>query len=183
MVIEKILVGKRIILRQIELDDCTNVYVKWLNDPNINRYLETRWSKQNLDSIKEFVKSQRENNHSILLAITMLEDGKHIGNIKIGPVNSYHLHADISYFIGENAYWNKGLASEAINMICQFGFEELGLHRVEAGCYSAAIGSWKALEKNGFVKEGIFRERVISDGEYMDIYRYGLLKKEFVADV
>ena len=39
MVTEKILKGKQIILRQIELDDCTNVYVEWLNDPNINRYL------------------------------------------------------------------------------------------------------------------------------------------------
>ena len=42
-----------------------------------------------------------------------------------------------------------------------------------------AIGSWKALGKNGFKKEGIFREHVIAKGKYIDVYRYGLIVSEF----
>lgn len=171
--------GGVIILRQIKLEDCTDTYVGWLDDPEVNHYLETRWENQTLDSIKGFIESQMANDHSILFAIITASDGRHIGNIKIGPVNRHHNHADISYFIGEKTYWNQGIASEAINLVSGFGFNELGLHRVEAGVYAEAIGSWKALERNGFSREAVFREQAISDGEYMDIYRYGLLASEY----
>lgn len=166
-------------LRQITEEDCTDKYVEWLNDPKVNQYLETRWNKQTRNSILEFVKFQRKNDHSVLFAIILNSDNSHIGNIKIGPWNRHHNHADISYFIGDKDYWNKGIATEAIHLVCQFSFNELGIHRVEAGTYSAAVGSWKALEKNGFKREAVFREQVISNGKYMDIYRYGLLNYEF----
>lgn len=179
MITEKKLHGEMISLRQIELKDCTYTYVGWLNDPDVNHYLETRWEIQTLDSVKSFVESQMANDHSVLFAITTILDGRHIGNIKIGPINRYHNHADISYFIGEKSYWNRGIATEAINLVSEFGFCELGLHRVEAGVYAKAIGSWKALERNGFSREAVFREQVKSDREYMDIYRYGLLATEY----
>ena len=179
MVTEKRLDGTIIFLRQIELSDCGTSYVEWLNDPKVNQYLETRWVNQDLESIKSFVVDQRENTHSVLFAIVLKENGLHIGNIKIGPINRHHLYADVSYFIGEKSFWHRGIATEAIQLVCGFGFHELNLRKITAGAYSAAIGSWKALEKNGFIREGVFREQVFSNGEYMDVYRYGLLSDEY----
>ncbi len=180
MITNSVLSGGGIRLRQITSNDCTEQYVEWLNDPEVNQYLETRWVKQDIESITEFVKAQRDNNHSVLFAIIQKENDKHIGNIKIGPINFHHHHADISYFIGEKSEWNKGYASEAIRLICRYGFEELHLHRIEAGAYCTAIGSIRALEKNGFQREAIFREQVFSrEGQYLDVYRYALLKDEF----
>ncbi|MCR4792047.1 MAG: GNAT family N-acetyltransferase [Lachnospiraceae bacterium] len=183
MITQSVLYGKKIYLRQAEMTDCTERYVDWLNDPEVNQYLETRWSDQNLESIKTFVKSQRENDHSLLFAIVLMENNLHIGNIKIGPINSHYNHADISYFIGEKDQWHKGIATEAIQLICQFGFEQLLLHRIEAGAYEAAVGSWRALEKCGFVREGVFRQQVRLNGNYMNVYRYGLLKDEWQSGV
>ena len=127
----------------------------------------------------EFVKYQRENDHSILFAIRLSESDRHIGNIKIGSINTHHSHADISYFIGDKNLWHKGIATECINLISEFGFSDLCLHRIEAGTYSVAVGSWKALEKNSFKREGIFRKQIMIDGNYIDAYRYGLLKSEY----
>lgn len=179
MVTAKILHGSKIFLRQIELSDCTMSYVEWLRDVEVNQYLETRWSEQTLDNVRDFVKSQRENNHSILFAIILISDNRHIGNIKIGPVNECHKHADISYFIGDKSQWNKGIATEAINLVCEFGFHEMHLHRIEAGVYAEAVGSWSALEKNGFIREAVFREKVMFYGRYMDVYRYGMIESEY----
>ena len=166
-------------LRQINLNDCTDTYVGWLNDPEVNQYLETRWITQSIASIKEFVRFQRENEHSFLFAIVDDASKKHIGNIKIGPIHPHHHHADISYFIGEKKLWGRGIATEAIHLVCEFGFHVLKLHKIEAGAYSGAIGSWKALEKNGFKREAEFREQVLSGDKYMDVYRYGILETEF----
>lgn len=179
MITNKIKAGKLISLRQIEMKDCMDHYVEWLNDPEVNQYLETKWVRQDMESIEAFVKSQRENNHSVLFAIISREENSHIGNIKIGPIHEHYRHADISYFIGDKQFWNKGIATEAIKLVCEFGFEELRLHRIEAGAYAAAVGSWKALEKNGFHREGIFRDQVILNNEYMDTYRYGLLRSDW----
>lgn len=181
MIIKNILKTGGVTLRQIELNDCTQVYVDWLKDPQVNQYLETRWTEQTIDTIKDFVSLQRESEHSILLAITLSDDGRHIGNIKLGPINKHHKHGDISYFIGDKNMWNKGIATKAINLLCGYGIEQIGLHRIEAGAYAAALGSWRALEKNGFTREAIFREQVVTNNnQYMDIYRYGLLADEYI---
>lgn len=161
------------------MNDCTASYVNWLNDSEVTRYLEVKWTIQNLETIQYFVDDQRKNEHSILFAIISKECNAHIGNIKIGPVNKYHRHADISYFIGNKTYWNRGVATEAIGLICKFGFQELGLNKIEAGVYEPAAASWKALEKNGFKREGVFREEVWLDEEYVSVFRYGLLKNEW----
>lgn len=141
--------------------------------------METRWSDQSIESIQSFVQSQLDSENSILFAITLAEDGRHIGNIKLGSINSHHSHADISYFIGDKAMWNKGIATTAINLVCGYGFNKLNLHRIEAGAYAAATGSQRAIEKNGFTKEAVFRKQVLFNGGYMDVYRYGLLVDEY----
>lgn len=175
MITKKILRGGVVTLRQIELEDCNENYVKWLNDPEVNQYLETRWIRQNLEEIKEFVIFQRENDHSILFAIIYNPTNQHIGNIKIGPINPHYKYAAISYFIGEKRLWGKGCATEAIRLISEFGFRELGLHRIEAGAYEEAIGSQSALEKNGFNKEAVFRDKAILHGKYIDVFEYSLI--------
>ena len=179
MITSKKIIGNKCYLRQIELTDCTQTYVQWLNDPEVHRYLETRWSRQDMESIKDFIRFQRDNNHSILFAIIAKNENIHIGNMKIGPIHPHYSYADISYLIGEKSFWNIGIASEAINLVCKFGFEELGLRKIEAGAYATAIGSWKALEKNSFIREATLRENVFSEGKVIDVYRYGLLKREF----
>ena len=47
--------AKRIFLRPLEKADCTNLYVSWLNDPEVNRYLETRHTPQTLETVEAFV--------------------------------------------------------------------------------------------------------------------------------
>lgn len=160
------------------MEDCNSSYVNWLNDPDVNQYMETKWSEQTIESIKQFVEVQRSSTDSVLFAIINNETGYHIGNIKIGPIHPHYKHADISYFIGDKTCWNKGLATEAVKLVCQFGFEELGLHRIEAGAYDVAKGSQAVLLKNGFHREAVFKEQVFFEGRWIDIYRYALLETD-----
>lgn len=141
--------------------------------------METKWHEQTIHSITEFVEDQVKSQTSILFAIIENESDRHIGNIKIGPIHPYYKHADISYFIGDKSLWNRGYATEAIRLVCKYGFEDIGLNRLEAGTYEMAVGSFRALEKNGFKREGVFRGQVFYDGHYIDVYRYGLLKNEW----
>lgn len=175
MKLENYLEGEKIYLRDISQDDCNLTYVDWLNDSAVNQYLETKWMEQNLQSIKEFVQSMSASDNNLLMAIIDKTTDKHIGNIKLGPINPHYDNADISYFIGEKEYWGRGVASEAIELVKNYAFDKLKLHQVQAGAYEVAIGSWKALEKNGFVREGIYKEQVLFEEKYIDVYRYAIL--------
>jgi hypothetical protein len=61
--------GKNILLRNIEITDCNDEYLSWLENPVINQYLETRWEKQDLRKIKSFVRDIKESENSVLFAI------------------------------------------------------------------------------------------------------------------
>lgn len=173
------IIGKNIILRTLELADCQEYYINWLNDNETNQYLESRWSKHDISSVKNFVASINNSEHSYIFAI--IQGTKHIGNIKIGPIDYLYKFADIGYLIGEKSCWGKGYATEAIGLILEFAFETLKLHRVEAGAYEQNIGSQKALLKNGFIQEGVFRKRKFlkTHDMYCDSYKYSVLKEEW----
>lgn len=176
---DKKIIGEMLCLRQIGLRDCTEVYRNWLNDPDVNRFLETRWEVQTLDKIKDFVASIISSDHSYLFAI--IKNEKHIGNIKIGPIHHIYQYADISYFIGDKNEWGKGVATETVKLISAFGFNELDLHRLQAGVFANNFGSQKVLEKNGYKKEAVFRKKsFINKGDdYIDSYMYGILRDEW----
>lgn len=180
MVYDQCLVGEKIYLRTIEPTDCNSTYLAWMQDEETNRYMETRWVEQTLEIISDFVDNIRASKDSILFAIIEKGTEKHIGNIKIGPINSYNHWADISYFIGDKSARGKGYAKEAVKLICHFGFSKLHLHRLQAGLIEGNLGSEHTLRQNGFQYEGRLAEKcfLTSTETYADHLLFGLLNPD-----
>ena len=78
----KNIIQEKNIFKTIAEDDCNKKYLKWLNDLNVNQFLETRWKKQNIKSIKKFVSEINKSNYSYIFGIINKETKEHIGNIK-----------------------------------------------------------------------------------------------------
>jgi ribosomal-protein-alanine N-acetyltransferase len=173
----KLLSTSSILLKPLTEDDYSEAYLNWLDDESINRYLETRWEKQTEEKIKFFIKTVEMDYDSVLYGIIVANE--HIGNIKLGPINWHHKHADISYFIGSKNYWGKGLATEAVAMVARFAFEELELNRCKAGIYSGNIGSAKVLEKVGFKLEGCLKNELYGPDGWEDHLLYGYLNSDY----
>ncbi len=171
--------GRRVSLRPISLDDCTDRYVQWLRDPEVNQYLETRWVEQTLETVREFVLAVEMDPSSHLMAITDAGTGRHIGNIKLGPVRRHHNYADLSYFIGDRHFWGRGYATEAIQLATRLGFERLGLHRLQAGIYATNIGGARALEKAGFIRDAVLHQQLLGPSGWDDHVWYRLLVEEW----
>ena len=92
-----VLYGERIYLRRLKEEDATDDYVRWMNDPMVNQYLESRFYEQTIESTKAFIRSVT-NDNNYQFGIFLKENDKHIGNIKIGSINHYHRYADIGFF-------------------------------------------------------------------------------------
>jgi ribosomal-protein-alanine N-acetyltransferase len=171
--------GEKIYLRPITESDVGPRYVAWLNDKEVNQFLETRFSEQTLESILTFVQSKIGSSDEFLFAICLKDSDLHIGNIKLGPVNPNHKHSDVSLFLGDKSQWGKGFAREAISLITNWAFQELKLEKLKAGCYEPNEGSAKAFEKNGYRREGFLADYVEFDGRRMGVTLLGISKKEF----
>lgn len=160
--------GPGIYLRPVTLDDCTDRYVAWLEDPAVNRYLETRWRPQTMDSIRGFVGEMIKSDTNYLLAIVEKVSGMHIGNIKVGPIIKPHAMADISYFIGEKSAWRKGYGTQAVIAATSFAFQKLGLRRLQAGLYEGNLQSKGTLERAGYRYEATFVKQLQGPGGWED---------------
>lgn len=86
----------------------------------------------------------------------------------------YKFHPDV---------WNQGYATEATKHILKFCFEDLGLHRVEAGCSKENAASGKVLEKSGFLLEGLKRKILPIRGEWHDGYFFAILEEDYTTRI
>lgn len=173
-------VGDRVWLRLLTLGDCTQRYVSWLEDPEVHRYLETRWTPQTIESVRSFVGAMLTSADSYLFGIHEQSSGRHVGNIKLGPIHPRHSYADVSYFIGERDAWGRGYASDAIRVVTAVAFDRLGVHRVQAGLYSGNVGSARALEKAGFTLEARFAAQLRGPDGWEDHLWYARLRDDSV---
>ena len=157
------LYGQRIILRQIKI--ATRQYVDWLNDIEVNRYLESRFTKQTMETCQDFINNANGDINTYFYGIYV--KGVHVGNIKL-HINPRHNYGNIGFLIGDKSNWGKGNTTEAIKTVVKFAFETLELKKVWAGVYEQNKGSIKALKKVGFTEEGRQKRHYLSEGKYID---------------
>ena len=169
--------GERIYLREVRLSDVNEDYYSWMNAPEITQYLESRFTPYSMTSLEEYVESKLVSKDEIFLAVVRRENDKHIGNIKLGPINWIHRIGDIGILIGDKGSWGQGFGSEAVILVAQYAFNTLNLHKVTAGCYEMNKGAIRAFEKAGFVVEGVRKSHCFCQGKYVDTILLGRINE------
>ena len=167
--------SERLLLRELEASDCSSDYVAWLADPEVNRFLETRHSPQDERSITQFIETVGARDDEFLFGIFLRDSGRHIGNVKVGPIRSYHQLADVSLFVGARDCWGKGFAAEAIEALSRYAFAELGVRKLSASMYATNAGSKHAFLKAGYREEGVRRSHYRLREERCDLIELGLV--------
>lgn len=79
------------------------------------------------------------------------------------------------------SYWGQGIMPEAVTAVLAFGFERIGLNRIEADCSIMNVASQRVLRKVGFTYEGRQRDQYYYDGLYYDLLLWSVLKREWDA--
>ena len=160
--------GERIYLREVQIEDANDNYCRWMNDPEVTRFTESRFSDYTIEKLKDYIRYITSNNDNIFFAIVLKDNNTHIGNIKIGSINWIHRFSETGLIIGEKKCWGKGYATEAIKLACEYAFRQVDLHKLLAGCYINNKGSIRAFEKAGFTLEGTLKKHFLYKGEYID---------------
>jgi len=160
---------ERLLLRDVIEADADGPYLDWLNDPAINRYLESRFAVHDREGLHAYIAAQRADPAVHFLAIVTRHDDRHVGNIKLGPLEAVHRRGDIGILLGDPGVWGRGYAAEAIGAVAEWAFAQLPVDKLTAGAYAPNVGSIKAFERAGFHVEARRRAHYRTDeGEPVD---------------
>lgn len=170
--------SERTYFRPLDVEDVTQTYVDWLNDPEVNRFLESRYTEQTLNGCREYVQRINASPTDNFFGIFLKADDTHIGNAKIGAINMRHRVGQSSMFIGDKSQWGTGVGSEVMYAITKYGFNELGLERIEAGCNELNLASLKMLLKTGYSVDGFLRNHALFEGRRVSCFWMAILKNE-----
>tara|TARA_Y100000294_G_C8539639_1_gene330579 strand:+ start:373 stop:966 length:594 start_codon:yes stop_codon:yes gene_type:complete len=172
----------RLILRDIEVKDITPEYIKWLNDPKVNIYLDIGLVLQTEEMVREFIKEKLKNT----------KDTKHfgvydnrgtrlVGTVTLPTIEWYHHCGEISFVIGHPDARRKGYATEALQGVINYLFTCCGLIKLWAGYKEGNIASAHVLEKNGFKEEGRLTKKYLNyKNERVDHVLVGLLADDYL---
>jgi RimJ/RimL family protein N-acetyltransferase len=179
-----ILHGKLIRLAAQDAAEIAPLYVKWAQDPE---YLRTLESDPLFPFSAQTVKTQTENDwpsddpHNIMFAIRTLENDQLIGFADLDYINPIHGDTYMGIGIGEKEYWGKGYGSDALDVILRYAFLELNLHRVTLTVFEYNTRAIRMYARNGFKVEGRHRGYLYRDGRRWDLVEMGILRAEWEA--
>ena len=145
------LLGEQLTLSPLNLNNYSNDYVDWLNDPDVNRYLEIRHNVPfTKDDVIKFVEMC---NKISRYHWGIMYKKKHIGNISCSIVDKRYKFVNISNLIGVKKYWNSDMCKLSLNAAMHYLFCNAHYNRIEAGTYSIHLSGITLLTNLGFKKE------------------------------
>lgn len=172
---------ERLNLRELELKDIQDIHVlhSLPETDEINTLGIPASMQQTEQLVYQWLNEKRQQPRTqYVFALQLKETEAFIGllGLTLGKLN--YRTGEVWFKIHKD-FWKKGFMTEAVTELLKFGFEELKLHRIEAGCAVENNASIKVLEKVGMTREGRKRKILPIRGEWKDNYFYAILEEDF----
>jgi ribosomal-protein-alanine N-acetyltransferase len=167
----------RLLLRQFNENDLENVF-KGLSHPDIIQYYGV--SYQTLEDTKEQMKFFADlelTGTGIWWAVCSPDNQTFYGAGGLNNLSKAHKKAEIGFWLLTD-FWGKGIMTEAMPLICDYGFEHLGLHRIEGFVETDNANCKSAMAKLKFQHEGTMQDCEIKDGRFISLDIYAKIRNE-----
>ena len=167
--------GKLVRLRALERDDIIRSH-EFVNDYQTMRGVmsgmlypssfedETRWA----DGQSSYTRGEYQ------FGVETLADGTFIGRCGFTRVDWKNRLAELGILIGDAQYRGHGYGSDAVRVLCDFGFQELNLHKIKATVFDFNEAALRSYEKCGFVRESVMKKELFREGSYHDVIALAL---------
>lgn len=165
--------GDRVDLHVVEESDLEFLYGV-VNDPRVWPTLQQSEPQTMTDerAFYEHVVNGEGETHLLICS-----ERTPVGIVGLNGIDPTWGVAELGYYIEPDSHGH-GYATEAVELMVEYAFEQRRLDKLTADALETNEGSHRVLEKNGFVEEGRFREHAFVDGERVDVVRYGLLSED-----
>jgi RimJ/RimL family protein N-acetyltransferase len=168
-------------LRRVEpVRDLEDRY-RWMNDPEVARYLGMRPQRLSREEIRNYLERCAASAADVLEFAVETLDGRHIGGCTLRNFNHVARSAEFAIVIGEAGYRGRGYGTATTRLMVEVGFAALNLNRIWLTVHEANLAGIRAYEKAGFVREGLLRQYGFANGQYYNAYLMAILREEYEA--
>ncbi len=171
--------GKNILLTAWR-DGDEKIAAGWQQDAEYLRNLDSDIAMPKTEvQIKEFSEEMSKSKNDMEFLVRLKETDELIGFVALDGIEWNNARSSLAIGIGNRKHRGKGYGKEAMELILQFAFTELNLHRVELNYFNYNENAGRLYESLGFKHEGAKRDFVHRDGKYFDLILMGLLRHEW----
>ncbi len=168
----------KIRLNSIKEEDLERIE-EWFNDVEFLRHYDMIPAvPQTSYDVKHFLDNFTNSSERHIFAVRFKKNGEIIGIAGFDEILWNNRVATVFIGIGEKQYQGQGLGKEIMELLLDFGFNELNFYRIQLNVIAYNEKAIKLYESLGFVKEGTFREFILRDGKRFDMFLYGKLNKK-----
>jgi RimJ/RimL family protein N-acetyltransferase len=171
--------GRLVRLRAREMEDVPHAH-RWVNNPAVTRNILVRYPSSQ-EQQRRWFEDRPPAAFAVAAFIIETLSGKAIGDCNLHSYGPEMRQAGLGILIGEEDHWGAGYGTDAMRLLCRFGFEMMNLHRIELDVFDDNPRAIRCYEKVGFQHEGRRREADYRYGRYRDVLMMGLLRSEFAA--
>lgn len=168
------LIGQRVLLSPLDVSD-KELFIQISMCPNMMADVAQPYTYE--EALTAFAaKTQPLDNHGngwLSFGIADLTSAEKLGNIALKIVDRSARTAEVGFMVKQEAQ-GKGVATEALTLICDFAFTALDLNQLVAICAVSNMASTKVLEKRGFARTACWKKNSLLKGQLVDDYYYEL---------
>ena len=171
--------SERVLLREL-LDSDLPLFHEWWNDPEVAHYqvgemVRLNQEQTNTEMFRNWFKPEGAN-----IGFTIVEraSSEPIGVVNMWGASVKNRSATLAILVAKS-HWNQGLGTEALQLVLNYAFNELNLHRVELTVFGFNTRAIRAYEKVGFRQVGRQREAIFRGGQWHDVVLMDILQREF----
>lgn len=179
MTLSPLLTGKKVRLTSVQEADL-KIINQWYQDTEFMRLFDgTPARPRTQEQTKKWFETdmQADNNYYFAIRPTMNDDI--IGIVDISSIMWNHGTGWLAIAIGDDTLRGQGYGTEAMELVLDFAFRELNLHRIQLTVFEYNTAAIALYEKLGFTREGAHREFLHRDGKRYDMILFGILRHEW----
>lgn len=177
MLKKPILVGPRVVLRPITVEDAPAMFGS-LSDEESMRLTGTQQSFT-FEQVQRHCQRIEGADDRADFAITLKDDPKYIGEVVLNNIDWKNGASNFRIALTSSAVFGKGYGTEATRLIVDYGIRTLHLHRIELEVFDFNPRAQHVYEKVGFVREGVKRDVLLWDGIYHSAIVMSILAPEY----
>lgn len=169
------LTGRAISLSTDLKDSYAVKFASLANDPQIPRLIGSHGFPcpyREEDALNFFHMNRQTGKEVFAMDFLVFHEGELVGVIGLKDIDHQDRKAHVGYWIGKE-FRSRGIASEALELVCQFSLETLKLNRLYTRVLENNPASMKVLLKNGFSIEGYERDSMFLDGKFISMFLFG----------
>lgn len=165
-----VLYGDKVVLKPFDATDIDDIYINWLNDPEVVRFSNQRFLMHDRESCLRYLASF-EGTNNLFISVRRQLDGRPLGTLT-AYISRYHGTVDVGIMLGDKSVWGGGYGQDAWDTLAKWLLGRDDVRKLTAGTLACNYGMIKLMERSGMTLEAVRKAQEIVEGQPVDILYY-----------